>query len=79
MPSGYQGQAFNFADTIYGIWGSPSDAEIYMDNFQAYLIDAFSIESVIVDGNASAYEASTDSIIPASSETGIKAPESPPT
>lgn len=63
LPAGYQGQAFNFADTIYGIWGSPSDMEIYVDNFKAYLIDAFTVESVEVDGSTSAFEASTDSIV----------------
>ena len=62
-PSGYQGQEFNFADTIYGIWGSPSDMEIYVDNFKAYLIDSFAIESVEVDGNKDSYEASTGSIV----------------
>jgi len=63
MPAGYQGQEFNFADTVYGIWGSPSDMEIYMDNFQAYLIDDFKVESVAVDGNDAAFEASTDSVV----------------
>ncbi len=63
MPAGYQGQEFNFADTIYGIWGSPSDMEIYMDNFQAYLIDSFKVESVAIEGNSTAFEASTDSVV----------------
>ena len=63
LPAAYQGQEFNFADTIYGIWGSPSDMEIYVDNFKAYLIDSFSIASVEVDGSTSAFEASTDSVV----------------
>lgn len=63
LPAGYQGQEFNFADTIYGIWGSPSDMEIYVDNFKAYLIDSFKIESVELDGNQNSFEASTDSVV----------------
>ena len=51
-PSNYMGQSSNLGNTLYGIWNSGADSTMYIDNFKAYLVDNFEVESVEVEGNS---------------------------
>ena len=44
--SDYQGQTSNVGDTLYGIWNAGADSIMYIDNFKAYIVDNFEVESV---------------------------------
>ena len=48
---GYNGTAYNLPDTIYGLWCGMNRADVYIDNFTAYLVDPFAVESVEGNGN----------------------------
>ena len=49
--SQYNGRGSNLGDTLYGIWNSGVDSVMYIDNFKAYLVDNFVVESVEGNGD----------------------------
>ncbi len=42
----YNGTEYRLPEILYGLWSAVSDRETYIDNFKAYLVDPFEVESV---------------------------------
>ena len=61
------GQNLKVADVLYGIWGGVSKsggtapAVMYLDNFKAYLVDEFKVETVT--GNSNIFNAKTGEVV----------------
>ena len=49
----YTGGKWRFGDVTYGVWNNIGNVPYYIDNFKAYLVDAFRIEAV--SGNSDVF------------------------